>query len=221
MLKKVFSLLFTIPLLGLAQHSEPSTIEAKFTAEKIILDGNLNESAWQNAQHISNFTQRELNYGQPVSEHTEVAAIYNKTGLYFGIWCYQKDPSKIIAKSLNVDFDYWSEDNFQIMLSPFNDNKNGYLFVINPNGARADLQIYGGEDANSDWNGVWDARTKITDKGWFAEVFIPFNTLQFKSDNNYNWAINFERDIMSKNEQALWISFKICSLIYSSKLLKL
>jgi hypothetical protein len=112
--------------------------------------------------------------------------------------------SKIVAKNMNRDFDYESDDNFQIIISPYNDNRNGYLFVINPNGARSDVQVYGGEDGNKDWNGVWDAKTTITDKGWFAEIYIPFSTLQFKNDSILNWAINFERDIVSKNEQALW-----------------
>ena len=215
-MKKIIPFVLTmLPFFVFAQHSEPSTIEAKFITDKINFDGNLKEPDWQTTQHISNFTQRELNYGQPVTERTEVAVLYDKSGLYFGVWCYQKDPSKIVAKSLNVDFNYWSEDNFQIMLSPFNDNKNGYLFVINPYGARADLQIYGGEDANKDWNGVWDAHTQITDKGWFAEVFIPFNTLQFKSGDNLEWAVNFERDIMAENEQALWQGWSRDNSIWS------
>lgn len=51
------------------------------------------------------------------------------------------------------DFFYEEDDNFQIALSPFNDKRNGYLFVVNPNGARADALISGNESANKDWNG--------------------------------------------------------------------
>ncbi len=197
-------LIFAFINFSFSQHSEPSYIKAYRIPGKIDFDGKLTEPYWQKAMHISNFTQRDLDYGQPITERTEVAVLYNKKGLYFGIWCYQKDPRTIVAKSLSVDFEYEDEDNFQIMLSPFNDNRTGYLFVINPLGARADLQILSFEDANKDWNGVWDAKTTITDSGWFAEVYIPFNTLQFKKDSEQTWAINFERDIMSQNEQALW-----------------
>jgi len=187
-----------------AQHSEPSRINAfKFTG-KIKFDGILSDEVWKQVPHISNFTQRELDYGKPITENTEVALIYNDNALYIGIWCFQTDMKKMVAKFMNPDFDYRADDNFQIMISPFNDNRNGYLFAINPNGARTDIQIYSGEDGNEDWNGVWDAKTSITEQGWFAEVYIPFNTLQFKNDSILNWAINFERDIVSKNEQALW-----------------
>jgi hypothetical protein len=207
--KNLLSILFLCLLLNynsslFAQHSEPSEIQAVKISGKIKFDGFLNDSIWNQVPHISNFTQRDLNFGQPVTERTEVAVIYNNNTLYLGIWCYQEDAGKIVAKNMNTDFDYETDDNFQIMISPFDDNRNGYLFVTNPNGARADIQIYSGEDGNEDWNAVWDVRTSRTEEGWFAEVVIPFNTLQFKKGKILDWAINFERDIVSKNEQALW-----------------
>ncbi len=221
--KGQFKLLFILLLFLLfdnitsfAQHSKPDTISATRIEKAINFDGNLNEAVWQQAQHISNFTQRDLDYGKPVTEQTEVALLYNKNVLYLGIWCFQKEVSKITAKNMSTDFSYRTDDNFQIMISPFNDNRTGYLFVINPNGARADILIYNGEDGNRDWNGVWDVKTKITDKGWFAEVYIPFSTLQFKKDKILNWAINFERDIVYKNEQALWQGWSRDYSIYSA-----
>jgi len=208
-------LLLTLPSVLWAQHATPSVINAVKISDKINFDGILNESVWQQAPHINNFTQRELNFGQPVTERTETAVLYNNHKLYIGIWCYQKDMTKFVAKSMNTDFDYEADDNFQIMISPFNDNRNGYLFVTNPNGARADIQIYSGEDGNEDWNGVWDVKTSITDKGWFAEVEIPFSTLQFKKGQELTWALNFERDIVSENEQALWQGWSRDNSIYA------
>jgi len=198
-----------------AQYSEPKSVDAYKISEDLKFDGILSEKAWKEAPHISNFTQRDLNYGEPITERTEVAVIYDDNTIYFGIWCYQKDVTKIAAKNMNRDFDYEADDNFQILLSPFDDNRNGYLFVINPNGARADIQVYGGEDGNDDWNGVWDAKTTITNEGWFAEVYIPFSTLQFKKDSVLNWAMNFERDIVSVNEQALWQGWSRDNSIYA------
>jgi hypothetical protein len=97
-----------------------------------------------------------------------VAVVYNPEAIYFGVWCFQHKETKLIAKSLDRDFDYSTDDDFQIALSPFNDHRNGYLFVINPNGARADALISNFETGNADWNGVWDVRTTITSEGWFC-----------------------------------------------------
>jgi hypothetical protein len=186
-----------------AQHSFPDTIKATLINEKVNFDGRLSESFWQTSPSISNFTQRELDFGKKASEQTKVAMVYDNLALYIGVWCYQKQ-NTIHAKFMERDFDYTQDDNFEIALSSFKDKRNGYLFIINPNGARADLLVAGSEEGNKDWNGVWDAKTSITNEGWFAELRIPFNSLQFKNDSTHNWDINFERDIRYNNEQDMW-----------------
>ncbi|NOY50227.1 MAG: carbohydrate binding family 9 domain-containing protein [Chlorobi bacterium] len=202
--------------LGLyAQKSIPSSINAFYFSGKLRFDGLLDEPEWQTAKRISNFTQRDLDYGMPITERTEVAILYNSSSLFVGVWCFHGDSAKIVAKNMSLDFNYREDDNFQLMISPFDDNRNGYLFVTNPNGARADIQIYSGEDGNQDWNGVWDVKTSITSEGWFAEIEIPFSTLQFKKGRVLEWAINFERDIVSKNEQALWQGWSRDNSIYA------
>ena len=140
----------------------------------------------------------------PATEITRTAVVYDETAIYIGIWCYQKGIKSIHAKFMQRDFDYDQDDNFQVAISTFNDRRNGYLFVINPNGARADLLISGNEEANKDWNGVWDCKTTVTTEGWFAEIKIPFNSLQFKGNAIQYWGINFERNIRSINEQVTW-----------------
>ncbi len=208
LLKKIFLASVIINLASLfithAQISPPVIIRAGYISEKIVFDGKLNEEVWRNAFPVENFTQRELNFGKPVSEKTKVMIVYDRLAIYIAVYCYQTDPKSIRAKYMQRDFNYEEDDNFQVALSPFSDRRNGYLFIVNPNGARADLLISGNESANKDWNGVWDVRTTITDEGWFSEIRIPFNSLQFRNDSVNKWSINFERNIRSKNEQALW-----------------
>ena len=183
------------------------TIQAQFIAEPITLDGRLDEPIWQNAAKISNFTQRELFENQPTSERTEVAIVYTEKYLYVGVWCYDSQPQKITAKEFRRDFNRSLEDHFQLIIDTYNDQRNGFLFAINPNAARADFQVFdNGKSTNTFWNGVWDARTQITQEGWFAEIEIPFSTLKFESHPTGPrvWGINFERNIQSKREQVLW-----------------
>ena len=189
----------------LAQHSKPDTLIALKTVEKINLDGKLSELAWSSASSVSNFTQREQNEGAPPTEKTRVSVIYNTNEIYFGIWCFDSEPKKISAQQMSRDFDWGSDDDFEIMVSPFNDNRNGYLFVINPNGAMADVWLgEEGNDFNFDWNGIWDARVTRDNNGWYAEVKIPFSTLKFKGESKQVWGLNFERNIRRKKEQILW-----------------
>ena len=218
LLKNIIIGLFVLSSLqGKTQTQDISAINASFITEHIKLDGNLNENAWKEAIHIDNFIQREQAVGEPATEKTEIAILYDKNNLYIGLWCFQNDPSTIQAKSMQRDFDYKAEDNFKIVISTFNDGRNGYLFITNPNGARADAQVYGPTaiEVNSDWNGVWDAKSSITDKGWFAELVIPFSTFQFKNTDELTWGINFERNITSKNEQLTWQGWNQNYSIYS------
>ena len=137
-----------------AQFNHADTIFATALSNGIVLDGKLDETAWTKALPIENFSQRELDFGMPATEITRTAVVYDETAIYIGLWCYQKGLKSIHAKFMQRDFDYDQDDNFQVAISTFNDRRNGYLFVINPNGARADLLISGNEEANKDWNGV-------------------------------------------------------------------
>lgn len=60
-----------------AQHSKPDSLIAHFTDEKITIDGKFDESCWKEAMKISNFTQRELYEGEPATEKTQIAVVYN------------------------------------------------------------------------------------------------------------------------------------------------
>ncbi len=189
-----------------SQVSEPSTLSATLIDQTINFDGILDEEAWFIADKISNFTQRELNFGEASTERTEVAILYDDNFLYVGVWCYDSDPQKIIAKEMNRDFDYSLDDNFMIIFDTYNDKRNGFVFITNPNGARTDLQTFNnGASSNIYWNGVWDVKTTVTNEGWFAEFRIPFYTLKYRTGQvQHTWGVNFERNIRRKREQVLW-----------------
>jgi hypothetical protein len=198
-----FGLSSVLPLF--AQRSQPDSFKALRTESPVKLDGILDEADWAKAPRISNFTQRELNETMPATEKTEVAVLYNQTELYIGVWCFDSEPDKIVAQKMKWDFEYGVEDNFIIVLDTYRDRRNAYLLVTNPNGAQYDaLVVDNSRRTNVDWNGVWYVTATRTDKGWFAEIKIPFSTLKFSAANEQTWGINFERNIRRKREQVLW-----------------
>ncbi|MEM9052327.1 MAG: DUF5916 domain-containing protein [Bacteroidota bacterium] len=192
-------------LLNTASFGQSSIRAYPFSGE-IELDGKLVEEVWQKAQRIDQFTQRELVLGDPATERTEVAVLYDEENLYIGVWAYDSEPEKIVAKELRRDFDFDLDDNFIVILDTYLDKRNGFMFVTNPNAARADLQVFNnGGSRNEFWNGVWDVRTTRSSEGWFAEFKIPFYALKYRPDQNEQiWGINFERNIRRKREQVRW-----------------
>ncbi len=188
-----------------AQQSQPDVLRALRLESALKIDGVLDEADWARAPRVSNFTQRELNEIQPSTEITEVAGLFVNTDFFFGVWCFDSEPDKIIARKMKWDFEYGNEDNFEIALDTYGDKRNGYLFIINPNGSQYDALITdNSRKLNVDWNGVWYVAARRTDRGWFAEIKIPFATLKFSAANEQRWGINFERNIRRKREQVLW-----------------
>lgn len=189
-----------------AQFSKDSSVVAAVrVTNQLKLDGYLDDDAWKQANTVFNFTQRELHEGKPATERTEVRIVYDDRALYIGVSCYDSEPHGIVANAMNRDFDIDVEDNFEVILDTYHDKRNGFLFVVNPNGARFDALVTDeGQSVNTNWNGLWDARTVITQEGWFAEIEIPFSTLRFTDDAQQVWGVNFERNIRSKREQVLW-----------------
>ena len=208
-----FSLM--IPLIALdarsltaqsADREQARVITACVAVSPITLDGFLEEPAWKEAQPATDFIQRELAEGEPATEKTEVRILYDSENLYIGIMCYDSEPGKILHNEMERDAELDSDDNFTVVIDTFRDKRTGYWFGTNPNGVYKDaLMSNGGHDES--WNGVWDVRARITDRGWSAEMVIPFKTLRFSSTPRQDWGVNFERIIQRKREEALWTAW--------------
>ncbi len=173
--------------------------------DEISVDGQLNEAVWQITSFQDQFLQREPDFGHLTTEKTEIAVLKDEKNLYLGIKCYDSSPSLIIANEMRRDANVDNDDNFELILDTFNDRRNGYYFIINPNGVKRDATLGDeGKTFNPDWDGIWDCATEINDQGWFIEIAIPWKTLRFDTRRDSLWGINFARKIRRKNEHVYW-----------------
>ncbi len=178
---------------------------AHHTDLPIQLDGVLDEPIWAEVEPATDFIQREPVSGEPASEKTEVRIVYDDEALYFGLSAYESEVDKLIINSLRQDFAPNSTDAVSFFLDTFDDDRNSFTFYINPAGAKRELQSFNeGRDQDISWEGVWDAKTTISDEGWFAEVRIPFKSLRFPKSKVQTWGLNLQRRIRRKNEQSFW-----------------
>src|SRR5215831_14433508 len=124
-MKNAFPVFFLLILFieGNSQNNPFDSIKAFYTRDPVVLDGKFDEPDWHSAQHISRFVQRELDFGKPCTERTEVAVLYNDLSIYIGVWCYQQNPGSIRAKYMLRDFPYDEDDNFQVALCPYSDRR--------------------------------------------------------------------------------------------------
>ena len=66
------------------------------------------------AKPITDFRQREPQEGEPATEKTEVRILYTRSAVYFGIDCFDSEPSRIIATELRRDVSQDLDDHFEI-----------------------------------------------------------------------------------------------------------
>src|SRR5688572_32891853 len=111
---------------------------------------------------------------------TTVRVLANPQSIVIGIQSDDEDVAGLVSFSVRRDAGLGSEDHIRVVLGPFLDGRSGYVFAVNPSGARYDGIINpGGESDNPDWDGIWEAATRRSDTGWSAELWIPVHTLGF------------------------------------------
>ena len=179
--------------------------DAVRTRARVVLDGHLDETDWAIATPAADFIQWQPTPGAPASERTEVRFLYDESNLYIGAQCFDSQPDRMIAKDLKEDFAPAESDFLGIFLDTLHDQRSGFLFATNPAGAKHDLQAaQDGDETNLDWDGVWDVRVTVDERGWTAEFRIPFRTLRFASLASQQWGLNVVRRVRRHNEDSNW-----------------
>ncbi|MDA0749225.1 MAG: DUF5916 domain-containing protein [Verrucomicrobia bacterium] len=168
------------------------------------IDGKLDEGLWKNAPAAGPLWQYDPLAGVEMTERTEFRVVYDDHNIYIGVWCYDSEPEKINARVMQRDNrSIYSDDYLYMAFDTFHDQRNGYIFVVNPNGARYDQIVSNNIFLNANWDGVWQAAGSIDDEGWKAELSIPFKSLSF-DPNSEIWGFNISRSIARKVERGRW-----------------
>jgi hypothetical protein len=192
------------PFLRPAGTHRPSIRIVK-TDSPPIIDGELEDAVWEGAALITQLAQVEPRAGDPPTEETEIRLLYDRDYLYLGLRCYDREPEAILAREMVRDVDLTTDDRVSLVVDTYHDLKNGYLFSVNPNGSRWDALIEPGEGFRDEWDGIWYAKARIDEKGWSAEIAIPYKTVSF-DPNKTTWGFNIMRAIRRRNEIVRWAS---------------
>ncbi|XQW84389.1 DUF5916 domain-containing protein [Thalassotalea piscium] len=173
-------------------------------AEKIVVDGLLNESVWAKATKMELAYENNPGDGSPSPVRTEIFFYENGDAFNVAIIAYDPAPEMIRA-SLRERDTLWSDDNVGIIIDTFNDERGGYEFFVNPLGAQADMRMddKNGWNEDSSWDAIWESKGRITDFGYVVEMSIPFSSIRFpESDDELIWNVagwrNYPRDIRTQ-----------------------
>jgi hypothetical protein len=170
------------------------------------IDGHLTESFWARADSIANLTQIEPIERSAPSGRTVVRVVATSDAIIIGIRADDPEPERLRSFARERDAVLTNEDHIKLVLDTYRDGRSGYVFAVNPNGARYDALVANqGESENANWDAAWEAATTRTATGWSAEIRIPVLSLQFRTGLR-DWGFNVQRRIQRLQETDRWAS---------------
>ena len=181
-----------------------ATVRAVRLDQPLLLDGVLDELAYETTEPFGDFIQQAPDEGAPATEGTDNWIFFDDESIYVGARVYESVPeSAWVANEMQRDsFQLINNDGYIVVFDTFYDRRNGFSFRVNPIGGFSDQQITDEGNPNPDWNPVWDVRTGRFDGGWTVEMEIPFQSLRFRPGAEQVWGIQLGRDIRSNYEEA-------------------
>ena len=175
------------------------SIRAIRTKGTISIDGKLTEPEWRDVNAVSNFVQSDPKEGSAPTEKTLVDILYDDNAIYIGARMFDSSPKQIIARLGRKDV-LLNSDRFVFFIDPYHDKRTGYYFAVNAAGTKYDGTLLNDTWDDNSWDGVWEGKAHIDEKGWTVEMRIPYSQLRFQQSERYAWGINFKREIARKNE---------------------
>lgn len=186
---------------------------------EIVVDGVLDEAAWNQAARLDGFKQYRPVDGRPAEDSTVVLVWYSPTAIHFGILAYDRAPAQVHATSADRD-KLGSEDEVLIYLDTFNDRRRAYFFGSNPLGVQDDgVRSEGGFSASSFTSGTTDrnpdfqyqTKGRRTSFGYVIEMRIPFKSLRYGSGDEQTWGINVDRITQRTGYEDTWTDVRRAS----------
>jgi len=171
---------------------KPELTIVKLNADKMKIDGILDEEVWKRAEIAKNFT--EISPGDNVKPEvdTEVKFFYDDDNLYVGYICYEHDMSSVRASISDRDRMY-GDDWVGPFIDTYSDLKQGFEMYVNPKGIQGDL-LWTPDNEDSNYDIIYDSEAKIYNDRWTAEFRIPFKSLRFPDKKEQTWRIHLLRN---------------------------
>jgi hypothetical protein len=194
------SLLFSVlaPAPDSIDEGNRPVLRTKRIEATVSIDGRLEENVWENVPAATGFRQLEPQEGEKPTQETEVRVLYGRDALYVGAMLYDERPGRIrdrLARRDNRNKADW----FEVSIDSYLDRQTARTFAVNAAGVQRDGIVRSGSADqrafNASWDAIWRSAVRITDRGWIAELRIPYDMLRFLEAEKQTWGLQFRRRI--------------------------
>jgi len=168
-----------------------------------VINGDLDDEAWANGTWEGEFTQHEPYEGRKPSQSTEFKIRFDDLNMYVAIKAYDSFPDSITNRMSRRD--NGDGEMVFIIFDSYHDLRTGFIFGVSSAGVRFDMIMANdGQSEDPSWDPIWQAKAKIHDWGWAAEMKIPFTQLRFEKKSSEVWGLQVARQIFRRNEMSFW-----------------
>lgn len=195
----------TVIMFGQETSLPKKHLEAIYTNEAIIIDGEFNETIWKEAKAATDFISFDPINGTPAPDNlkSEVKIVYDNNAVYIAATLYDSEPSKILKEIKERD-DFGTSDLFGLFINGYNDGQQDFQFYVSAANGQADCNFTSQDGEDYSWNAIWSSKARITDIGWVVEMKIPYAALRFPSTDIQTWGINFFREVRRNRQKYTW-----------------
>ena len=188
------------------QLTRKQAVAVRVASDAIRLDGRLDEEAWGFSPALTDFIQKEPVEGAAPTDRMEVRFVYDNDALLVGARMYSQSGGTIQAPLGRRD-DGQQSEHLLVSLDTYLDRRTAYTFGVTASGVRLD-HYHPSDNENEidrEFDPVWEARTRVDEDEWTAEMWIPFSQLRFNDLVSQVWGLNLKRWIPSRNEEVFWV----------------
>ena len=196
------SILSLVLLVSTTSWSQTRTYIIDRNAQEIKIDGELTEPQWSKAEITTDFIDAYPKAGIPSKYQSIVRMYYDDNALYIGGEMHDSQPDSV-SYTLSQRDDWGNADWFGIMLDPYANNINSFMFSVTAAGVEFDALLFT-DDADVSWNAVWRSSVKKQEYGWSFEMKIPFSAVRFPNKAVQEWNINLVRQVRRDRQKSYW-----------------
>jgi hypothetical protein len=175
-------------------------------AAAIRIDGHLDEEAWKNAMSVRQFRVTEPDTLAMPEFETVVLMIYTERGVYVA-FDMEQPADTLVQRLSSRDNREVNRDYVSFTLDTSGEARYAYWMTL----ALGDTQIDGTtlpeRQYSTNWDGAWWGATTTTERGWAAEVFVPWSQMTMpRQDADGTRRIGFygSRMVAHLNERWAW-----------------
>ncbi|VXD13532.1 DUF5916 domain-containing protein [Marinoscillum sp. 108] len=200
---KSVGLVCILALLCFESYAQPKTYETTMVQAPPVIDGKLDDPAWDLVDWGGDFIQRQPEDGAAPSQDTKFKILYDAKYLYIGIRAFDLEPDKVARRMSRRDG--FEGDLVEVNIDSYNDKRTAFSFTASASGVKGEEYVSNnGDDWDSTWDPIWYLKTSLDDQGWIAEFKIPLSQLRFADKEEHVWGIQVMRMVFRKQERSYW-----------------